>query len=156
MENVFKEPRWILQFRKAVLGRKGCLISLWFLLNENCSGYLDLLPRQNYWDPTFGRWPTHTVSKYIIYQLYCSVFFLICLNPDPSNINILQEPQIPIGKLCPENWKYFQGSCYLLRNQVKYHSSYFSQHFAISHLVSLSHVCPSKLCTISKPATFSL
>ena len=117
------------------------ILSFWFLLNWNCSGYLDLLPRQNYWDPTFGRWPTHTVSKYPLgwgTGRYFSVSFLICLNPDPSNINILQEPQIPIGKLCPENWKYFQGSCYLLRNQVKYHSSYFSQHFAISCLSCLS------------------
>ena len=37
---------------------------------------------------------------------------------DPSNINILEKPQTPPGQLCPTNWDYFGGSCYLLRNQV--------------------------------------
>lgn len=37
---------------------------------------------------------------------------------DPSNINILEEPETPPGQLCPTNWDYFGGSCYLLRNQV--------------------------------------
>ena len=73
--------------------------------------------RQNYWAPSFGNWPTHTVSKYLICTSFSTSKFVS--NSDPSNINILQEPKIPIGKLCPENWKYFQGSCYLLRNQVK-------------------------------------
>ena len=33
-------------------------------INQHTAGYLDLLGRQNYWDPSFGSWPTHTVSKY--------------------------------------------------------------------------------------------
>jgi len=53
--------------------------------------------RQNYWDPAFGFWPTHTVN--------------------PSNINVLEEAETPPGQACPYNWKQFGNSCYLLRNQ---------------------------------------
>ena len=57
----------------------------------------DFSDRQNYYDTRFGSWPTGTVN--------------------PSNINILDEPKIAPGAICPENWIYFRGSCYLLRNQ---------------------------------------
>ena len=47
--------------------------------------FLDLLARQNYWDPAIGLWPTHTVSKWSRW-----------LHPAPSHVTTPPvSPQIP-------------------------------------------------------------
>ena len=88
--------------------------------------FIDLLARQNYWDPAIGLWPTHTVSKWSWWLHPAPSHYTCCVSSDPSNINILEEPATPPGQLCPDNWTHFRGSCYLLRNQVTYLLHYTS------------------------------
>ena len=71
------------------------------------------------------------VYFYILIMILCifvsffkgHYFFL-----DPSNVNILEVATTPDGQPCPPFWDHFQGSCYLLRNQVQ-HGKYKMPNF---------------------------